>query len=224
VRGVELRARAYRLLVRRQGDRDFDFYRHSRAKVRSFLAAPLKDTQVALVTTAGLFHRPSGEPFSVAPGRGDPTFRELRAAEIDLEVVYPIGALGRARDRGVVGSVCSVALSLHGHIPEPDRLFAKTAPLAAQHLRRQGAGAALIVGACALGAQSAGLTALAFETEGIPTVVVTQWPQLASEAGASRTLGSPFPFGMTMGPPLVEPLHDWILGRALARLTPRLAG
>lgn len=239
---MELRARAYRLLVRRQGDRTFDFYRPSRPQVRSFLALPLKDTSVAIVTAAGIFHRPTTEPFAVAPGRGDPTFRQLpidadrrdlsitpgrfdlRAAEIDLDVVYPLQAVRRSHARGVIGGVCATALSLHGHIPEPEPLLSRTAPDAARRIKSLGAGAAIVIGACALGAQSAGLVALAFETEGIPTVVITQWPRLAREAGASRAQATPFPFGMTMGPPRLEPLHDWLLGRALSHLTPRLPG
>lgn len=197
---------------------------------------------MAIVTTAGIFHRLTAEPFAVAPGRGDTTFRQipiaadrselsitpgrfdLRAAEIDLNVIYPLSAMRRAQARGTIGSVCATALSLHGHIPEPESLLKCTAPLAARRLKELGAGAAIVVGACALGAQSAGLTALAFEAEGLPTVVITQWPQLARQAGAARAQATPFPFGMTMGPPLVEPLHDWLLGRALGQLTPRLPG
>lgn len=237
---MELRARAYRLLVRRQGDRAFDFYRPSRPQVRSFLALPLKDTSVAIVTTAGIFHRPSAEPFAVAPGRGDPTFRQLpigadrrdlsitpgrfdlRAAEIDLDVVYPVQAMRRAQARGAIGGVCGTALSLHGHIPDPEPLLNRTAPVAARQIKQLGAGAAVVIGACALGAQSAGVVALAFETEGLPTVVITQWPRLARQVGASRAQATPFPFGMTMGPPGLEPLHDWVLGRALGQLTPHL--
>lgn len=236
---MELRARAYRLLVRRQGERDFDFFRHDRPRIRSFPEAPLKDLCVAIVTTAGLFHRPTSEPFLVAPGRGDPTFRAIareappseisitpgrfdtRASEIDLEVVFPREALQRAAEAGLVGSVCSTALSMHGHVPAPRRLLEETAPGAASTLRRCGARAVVVIGACALGAQSAGLLALAFETEGLPATVVTQWPELAREAGAARTTASPFPFGMTMGPPKIAPAHDWLLRRALGRLSPR---
>lgn len=236
---MELRARAYRLLVRRQGDRGFDFFHHERPHVRSFPPAPVKDLCLAVVTTAGLFHRPTGEAFLVAPGRGDPTFRvlpagadpstisitpgrfDVRAAEIDLEVVYPVDALARAVEAGLVGSVCDVALSMHGHVPEPRRLLEETAPAAAAQLHRQGVGAVVVVGACALGAQSAGLVALACEAEGLPAVVVTQWPELAREVGAARAVGSPFPFGMTMGPPKIAPAHDWLLRRALGLLSPR---
>lgn len=238
---MELRARAYRMLVRRQGERDFDFFKHAHPRVRSFPEAPLKDLCVAIVTTAGLFHRPSSEPYLVAPGRGDPTFRTLpvtaspseisitpgrfdaRAAEIDLEVLWPREALQRAAEAGLVGSVCGASLSLHGHIPSPERLLEETAPAAAAMLKNAGARAVLVVGACALGAQSAGLVALAFETGGLPATVVTQWPELAGEAGAARATASPFPFGMTMGPPKIAPAHDWLLRRALGRLSPRHA-
>ena len=236
---MELRARAYRLLVRRHGEPDFDFFQHDRPRVRSFPEAPIKDLCVALVTTAGLFHRPTSEPFLVAPGRGDPSFRELpvtaspselsitpgrfdpRAAEIDLEVVYPVAAMARAVEARLVGSLCGTALSMHGHVPQPERLIDETAPAAAQVLRRLGARAVVVVGACALGSQSAGLAALAFEAEGLPTAVVTQWPGLARQAGAARAIASPFPFGMTMGPPRVAPIHDWLVRRALGLLSPR---
>jgi D-proline reductase (dithiol) PrdB len=239
LRAVELRARAYRLLVRRQGERDFDFYKHELPRVRSFPEAPLKDLCVAIVTTAGLYHRTSSEPFLVAPGRGDPSFRSVpisatsseigitpghfdaRAAEIDLEVVFPREALQRAAEAGLVGSLCATAMSMHGHVPEPRRLAEETAPAAATILRERGARAVVVVGACALGAQSAGLVALALETAGLPATVVTQWPELAKEAGAARTTASPFPFGMTMGPPKIAPAHDWLLRRSLGRLSPR---
>jgi D-proline reductase (dithiol) PrdB len=117
------------------------------------LARRVDESQVALVTTAGLVP-PGAAPFDLDRLGGDPTFRTLEASiapadlrivhrstafdreavERDVNVAYPIERLGALAASGVVGSVAPRHLSFMGSITAPGRLRRETAVAAADLL------------------------------------------------------------------------------------------
>jgi D-proline reductase (dithiol) PrdB len=127
------------------------------------LAAPLHETTVALVTTAGV-HLRGQQPFDMEDPDGDPSFRAIpadaprdtvtithkyydhSAADRDLNVVLPLDRLRELRQDGVIGGIAPVAYSFMGHIQGPHltTLMTVTGPEVARRLRDDRAGAVVL--------------------------------------------------------------------------------
>jgi D-proline reductase (dithiol) PrdB len=127
------------------------------------LAKPIRESVVALVTTAGV-HLRSDPPFDMDDADGDPSAREIpsgvdardvaithkyydhAAADRDLNVVLPLDRLRELCAEGAVGSMAPTAYSFMGHIDGRHlaTLIAETAPAVARRLRADGADAALL--------------------------------------------------------------------------------
>ena len=128
------------------------------------LRAPLSQTSVALVSTAGLV-LPSQEPFDDDIKGGDYSFRVLpRDADLktlidthrsksydhsgvhdDPNLAFPLDRLRELQAEGRVGEVAPRHLSFMGSITAPARLTRETAPAAARVLAEDHAGAAILV-------------------------------------------------------------------------------
>lgn len=123
----------------------------------------LKDSTVALVTTAGV-HLKGQPPFDMLDKQGDPTYRELPSgtpkedytithdyydhtdADRDLNIVFPIDRLREMRDAGLIGGLAGTNYGFMGHIDGAymDILVKKTAPEVARKLRKEGVDVALL--------------------------------------------------------------------------------
>lgn len=126
------------------------------------LSKPLSQCRVALVTTAGVHHR-NQEPFDMADGDGDPSFRAIDAArpletltithdyydhadaDRDINVVFPIERLRELAAQGIIGGVSDVHIGFMGHIVgrHVRTLTERTAPEAAGILK--GAGVDVVI-------------------------------------------------------------------------------
>ena len=124
---------------------------------------PVKDSVIALVTTAGV-HLDSDPPFDMSDPEGDPSFREIpsdadprrltithryydhAAADRDIDVVLPLHRLRELRDEGQVGAVAPRIYSFMGHIDGRHlaTLIDETAPAVAHRLRADGAEAVFL--------------------------------------------------------------------------------
>lgn len=124
---------------------------------------PLRDSKVAVVTTAGVHHRDQ-EPFDMADPNGDPSYRVIDVrrpldtlmithdyydhadADKDINIVFPIERLRELEKEGAVGRVADTHYGLMGHIDGPHiaTLLKKTAPEVARRLREEGADAVLL--------------------------------------------------------------------------------
>ncbi|MBI5902628.1 MAG: hypothetical protein HZB84_03970 [Deltaproteobacteria bacterium] len=123
----------------------------------------LKDSTVALVTTAGV--QLKGQPlFDMMDKDGDPTWRELPSdtpkeaytithdyydhtdADRDINIVFPIDRLREMRDAGLIGGLARTNYGFMGHIdgPHMETLVKKTAPEVARRLRDDGVDVALL--------------------------------------------------------------------------------
>jgi D-proline reductase (dithiol) PrdB len=131
------------------------------------LARPLRECNVALVSTAGLARR-DDRPFDEEgerrnPWWGDSSFREIplgttekdvavhhlhidpRFAEADLDVVLPIRRLSELAGEGVVGRAAPTHYSLMGYILDATELVGTTAPALAARMHAEGVDAAALV-------------------------------------------------------------------------------
>ncbi len=127
------------------------------------LAKPVKDSVIAVVTTAGV-HLESDPPFDMSDPEGDPSFREIAsdvdprrltithkyydhaAADRDINVVLPLARLRELRDERLVGGIAPRAYSFMGHIDgrHVATLIDETAPVVAHRLRADGAEAVFL--------------------------------------------------------------------------------
>ena len=124
---------------------------------------PLRESTVALVTTAGVHHR-GQPPFDMADPDGDPSFRLLNTetiaddyrithdyydhkdADRDLNVVFPLERLQEMAAVGSIGAAAPRHPGFMGHIDKHHMatLMEETAPRAAAVLKADGVDAVLL--------------------------------------------------------------------------------
>ncbi len=124
---------------------------------------PIRESKIALVTTAGIHHRHQ-PAFDMTDRNGDPSFREIdgatiggdfrithdyydhRDADRDINIVFPIQLLRELAAAGCIGGVAERHVSFMGHIvgPHVSALKARTAPQAAALLAAQGVDSVLL--------------------------------------------------------------------------------
>ncbi|MBI5234345.1 MAG: hypothetical protein HY880_08320 [Deltaproteobacteria bacterium] len=94
---------------------------------------PLKDSVMAIVTTAGV-HLKTQEPFDMLDPDGDPTWRELPSstpkdqymithdyydhadADMDINIVFPVDRLNELKNEGIIGGLSPFNYGFMGHI------------------------------------------------------------------------------------------------------------
>jgi D-proline reductase (dithiol) PrdB len=129
------------------------------------LRRPLRETRLALVTTAGL-HRRGDRPFESKGGSGDASFRSFpsatAAAELlqshtsigfdrtaiqqDLNVAFPLDRVRELVERGELGSLASTYYSFIGALRNPVGIEQETGPQVAHPLLGDGVEVVLITG------------------------------------------------------------------------------
>ena len=127
------------------------------------LKKPLKESRVALISSAGLV-APGQEPFDDSIRGGDFSYREIPAdtdvfslrdthrsdlydhagLRQDPNLAFPLDRLRELVESGRIGSLNRRHLSFMGSITAPGRLIKKTAPPAARKLAEDGVDIALL--------------------------------------------------------------------------------
>lgn len=126
----------------------FDWLVHEEPSPRQMLEMPLEQARVGLVATAGA-HLPEQPPFALGHD-GDPSYRELpaaaeefrlshvgydvRRAQRDPDVVFPLALLRRLAASGAIGGVGPRAYSFMGYAPDARPLLEATGPAVAREL------------------------------------------------------------------------------------------
>jgi D-proline reductase (dithiol) PrdB len=128
------------------------------------LKKPLKDSRLALVSSAG-FIKPGQEPFDESIRGGDYSFREIPSdtdvstlmdthrsdlydhsgLRQDPNLAFPLDRFRERVKSGRIGSLNQRHLSFMGSITAPGRLVKKTAPVAVRKLVEDGVDIALLV-------------------------------------------------------------------------------
>ncbi len=202
------------------------------------LTRPLKETRIAIVTTAAPFQPDKGDQGPGAPYNGGAKFytvysgdtsvdHDLRISHIgydrthttatDSNTWFPLPALRRAAAAGRIGPV---APRFHGApTNRSHRVTVETdAPEILARVRADGADAALIVPNCPVCHQTGTLVARHLEANGIATVVMGCAKDIVEHAAAPRFLFSDFPLGNSAGKPHDLASQDQTLELALRLL------
>ncbi|MBI5682691.1 MAG: hypothetical protein HZC45_05945, partial [Deltaproteobacteria bacterium] len=97
------------------------------------LTKPIKDCNIAIVTTAGV-HLKSQKPFDMKDPNGDPTYREIprdtlkeqliithdyydhKDADKDINIVFPIDRFKEMKEAGEIGDIAEINFGFMGHI------------------------------------------------------------------------------------------------------------
>jgi D-proline reductase (dithiol) PrdB len=127
------------------------------------LHKPLRDSKIAIVTTAGVHHI-DHIPFNMQDDNGDPSYRVVDAerplntlmithdyydhtdADRDINIVFPVERLKELEKEGTIGKVSDIHFSYMGHITGPHihTLVHKTALDVAYLLKSEGVDAVLL--------------------------------------------------------------------------------
>ena len=114
----------------------------------------LRDSKVAIITTAGVHHKDQ-TPFDMNDPDGDPTFREIDIrrplselmithdyydhsdADRDINIVFPIERLREFKSYGIIGRVADIHYGFMGHIDgrHIDTLIKEQAPEVARRIK-----------------------------------------------------------------------------------------
>ncbi|HXX53663.1 MAG TPA: glycine/sarcosine/betaine reductase selenoprotein B family protein [Thermodesulfovibrionales bacterium] len=117
----------------------------------------LRESIIALVTTAGVHHRDQ-KPFDMEDPNGDPSSRAIRStrfsaglmithdyydhadADRDINIVFPVDRLREFQQEGLIGKLADTHYGFMGHIKKPHLsvLISKTAPEVSQLLKAAG--------------------------------------------------------------------------------------
>ncbi|WP_428485379.1 glycine/sarcosine/betaine reductase selenoprotein B family protein [Rhodopila sp.] len=207
------------------------------------LRKPLRQSTVALITTAAPYQPGKGDQGPGAPYNGSAKFytvysgdtaqdHDLRISHIgydrthttatDSGTWFPLPALRRAATSGQIGAI---AARFHGApTNRSHRVTVETdAPEILRRVQEDGADVAVVVPNCPVCHQTSTLVARHLEANGIPTVVMGCAKDIVEHAAAPRFLFSDFPLGNSAGKPHDVAAQDQTLALAL-RLLETAAG
>jgi hypothetical protein len=193
---------------------------------------PLRESQVALVTTAALKRPGQGDQGPGAPYNGAAKFFAVYAAPTEPEPklginhvaidfkhtraddqgsFFPLAALRRSdRIGGVAKRFYGVPTNRSQRVTRDEY-----APAVLARCREDGVDAAILVPNCPVCHQSLSLVARHLEESGIPTVVMGAARDIVEQVGVPRFLFSDFPLGNAAGRPNDPKSQDLTLKLAL---------
>lgn len=195
------------------------------------LEKPLSECRVAMLTTSGASCKgvPGFDPDarndlrldaipSDHPADGfaiNDNYYDHTDASQDINCQFPIERLRELAAEGVIASVAPRLWSgFMGRIYKRSAILAKAAEFAAE-LKADGVDLLVVVPACPLDHQTAGLVARTVEEARIPTVTVSTGRDLSQQVKAPRTVFVNFPMGNAFGRPGDDAQQKQILLDAL---------
>lgn len=123
-------------------------------------------------------------------------------ASLDLNCMFPLDRLRELAAEGTIGRVAAHVYSgFMGRIYIRDAVCKDGAPALAAKLKSDGVDLLIVVPACPLDHQTAGLVARVVEEQGIPTVTVSTGRDLSKNVMPPRTVFVNFPMGNAFGRP-----------------------
>ncbi len=149
--------------------------------------------------------------------RIDDNYYDHRDAERDINCQFPLERLRELAADGVIGSVAPRLWSgFMGRIYKRREVCEEAAPAFAGELARDGVDVLVVIPACPLDHQTAGLVARVVEEHGIVTVVLSTGRDLSANVKAPRTAFVNFPMGNACGAPFDAAQQRRILEDTLA--------
>lgn len=124
---------------------------------------PLRESRLAVVTTAGVYRPGVDAPFDGESPEGDWSFRALprdvdlkalaiahphfphEVAEADMNTIFPLERLAELEAGGAIGSLAPTHYSTMGYVTRAADLAAETAPAIAAAMRAEAVDVALVI-------------------------------------------------------------------------------
>lgn len=136
----------------------------SKAVPWTVVTKPLRESKIAVVTTAGVHHR-SQKPFDMTDPDGDPSYRALDVgrptdhfvithdyydhtdADLDINIVFPIDRLREFEEASIIGRLARTHYGFMGHVlgRHIDTMVKVTAPEVAARLKSDSVDAVILV-------------------------------------------------------------------------------
>ncbi|MEQ8660427.1 MAG: hypothetical protein RLW62_06385, partial [Gammaproteobacteria bacterium] len=199
----------------------------------SALARPLAACRVALLTTCGASRRdaPPFDPdarndlrLDAIPADTAADFFQIhdnyydhRDASRDINCQFPLSRLRELAADGIIGSVAPRLWSgFMGRIYVRQAVREEAAPAFARELAHDGVDLLVVIPACPLDHQTAGIVARVVEEHGIATVMLATGRDLALNVKPPRTAFVNFPMGNALGAPFAVAQQRRILEDVLA--------
>lgn len=234
------RSRAYYLMLGYDNP-----YRWARNQDVPFspLRKPLRESRVAILTTAALFDPAAGEQGPWAPYNAGAKFTRVYSAPIDPApdvrishvgydrkhtsaedsgTYFPLAQLQQAAADGRIGSLHNEFFGVPT-LRSQRLTMERDAPEALERLRVAGVDAAILVPNCPVCHQTMSLTARHLEAGGIPTVLLGCAKDIVESAGVARFVFSDFPLGNACGKPFDPESQRGVAATALDVLESALA-
>jgi D-proline reductase (dithiol) PrdB len=196
------------------------------------LSKPLAECTVSLLTSGGVSRlaSPPFDPDARNDLRLDPIPRDTpadrfqihdnyydhRSAARDINCIFPIDRLRELAAAGAIGAVATRLWSgFMGRIYIRNTVTGEAAPAFARELAADGVDLLVLVPACPLDHQTAGLVARVVEESGIATVNVSTGRDLTRQVMPPRSVFVNFPMGNSFGQPGDAAMQTRILRDAL---------
>lgn len=223
-----------------QGFPEYQWSVHDSAPLTP-LKKPLSQCRVAILTTCGASTLDT-EPFNpdarndlrvdaIDSGTPDNRFQvhdnyyDHTDVRRDINCQFPLRRLEELQAAGVIGSVAPRHWSgFMGRIYIRKAVVGEAAPAFARQLAKDGVDALVVVPACPLDHQTAGLVARVVEETGIATVTVSTGRDITASVRPPRSVFVNFPMGNAFGKPFDADGQRSILRDALAMLERNGAG
>jgi glycine/betaine/sarcosine/D-proline reductase family selenoprotein B len=185
------------------------------------LAKPLRESCVALITTAAPFKPEQGDQSPGAPYNAEAKFYKVYTGDIskdhDLRIThvaidrlhttmedsgtwFPLPAMREAVTKGLIGQLSKRFYGLPTNRSQRHTIDVDC-PEILRHCREDGVEAVVLVANCPVCHQTCSLVARYLEAAGIPTIIMACAKDIVEHVGVPRMLFSDFPLGNAAGKP-----------------------
>lgn len=193
------------------------------------MVRPLARTRLALVASGGIyaagqtaFHYKDDASFRAIPVNVAPADLrithfafDLIEARKDIGIVFPLAALKRLVQKGMIGALTNHAFTFMGGIYSARKVSEELAPALAERLLADRAEAALLVPVCPVCHQATAIVARHLEQKGISTLCLTSALDITRSVNPPRIAFLDYPIGYICGKPGDHELQEAIVREAL---------
>lgn len=216
-------------------DPNFNFIDNSKIEVPfTELNKKIKDSKLVLISSGG-FHLRKDKPFDTEDPFGDPSYRvipkdtDLNTLDIahahydhkyvnkDLNSAFPLELLKELERKGEIGTLANEHYSFMGYCLKTEKLKENARKLS-DILKNNDVEMALIAPTWPICNQSVGLIARELESNGISTVTLNLYLEIAKLVVPPRTVSVNFPFGAPFGDPNNKKLQLKVIRESLKML------
>jgi len=190
---------------------------------------PLARTRLALAASGGIyavgqtaFHYKDDTSFRAIPVDVPPADLRVTHFAFDLtesrkdpNIVFPLAALKRLVQKGMIGALTDHAFTFMGGIYSARKVSEELAPALAESLMADRAEAALLVPVCPVCHQAAAIVARHLEQKGISTLCLSSALDITRSVNPPRIAFLDYPIGYICGKPGDPELQEAIVREAL---------